>query len=253
MLHWGSPVREPLFGHNPHLRPPSPGGCPHGECDGTGFVLDDEGSEARPCRCRPARIAAARSRSLARAVPERFRHVGFDRFPVTEMEPIIVREVRRFCDGVERRLDEGRGLFFYGDTGTGKTTLAMLVAQEAIRRDRTVAIYDAPQLLARIHATYERDSGETVLGLMEQLGAVDLLVLDDVAVARQSEWVLEQLYSVVNRRYEARRSMVVTADVKSPELLGDHIGRRAASRVLGTCLEVPMFGVDHRIAHGGAA
>lgn len=238
-----------VFGLNPHLRGPSPGGCPHGQCDGSGFVLDERTDEAMPCACRPARIAAARSRSLARTIPERYQHVAFDRHPVTEMEPMIVREVRRYCDAVDDRLDEGRGLFFFGSTGTGKTTLAMLVAQQAIRRNRTVAIYDAPQLLRRIGATMRRDSEETWIDLIDQIEAVDLLLLDDIAVAAQSDWVLEQLFSVINRRYEARRAIVVTADVEAPDLLGDHIGRRAASRLLEVCLPVPMFGPDQRILH----
>lgn len=240
-----------VFGLNPHLRTPAPGGCPHGECDGSGFVLDEQTDEARPCRCRPARVAAARSRSLARTIPERYQHVGFERHPVTAMDPIIVREIRRYCDTVDRRLDEGRGLLFFGTTGTGKTTLAMLVAQEAMRRHRTVAIYDAPRLLRRIGATFRPDSQETWTELIDQLEAVDLLVLDDVAVASQAEWVLEQFYSVINRRYEACRAIVVTADVESPDLLGEHIGRRAASRLLETCLPVPMFGPDNRMLNAG--
>jgi len=240
-----------VHGLNPHLRSPSPDSCPHGLCDGSGWVLDEDSDEARPCPCRPARIAAARSRSLARTIPERYQHVAFDRHPVTEMEPIIVREIRRFCDAIERRLDEGRGLLFYGNTGTGKTTLAMLVAQEAMRRHRTVAIYDAPRLLRRISATFRPDSTETWIELLDQLEAVDLLVLDDIAVASQAEWVLEQFYSVINRRYEARRSIIVTADVEEPDQLAEHIGRRAASRLLETCLPVPMFGPDHRMLAAG--
>ena len=236
-----------VFGLNPHLRTPSAGACPNGECDGSGFVLDEDANEARPCSCRASRIAAARSRSLARTIPERYQHVGFDRHPVTEMDPLIVREVRRYCDAVDDRLAEGRGLFFFGSTGTGKTTLAMLVAQQAIRRHHTVAIYDTPQLLRRIGATMRRDAEETWLDLIDQIEAVDLLLLDDVAVASQTDWVLEQLYSVINRRYEAQRAIVVTADVEAPDLLGEHIGRRAASRLLEVCLPVPMFGPDQRI------
>jgi DNA replication protein DnaC len=127
----------------------------------------------------------------------------------------------------------------------------MLVAQEAMRRHRTVAIYDAPRLLRRIGATFRPDSQETWTELIDQLEAVDLLVLDDVAVASQAEWVLEQFYSVINRRYEACRAIVVTADVEGPEELDKHIGRRTASRLLETCQEVPMFGADNRRVRDG--
>jgi DNA replication protein DnaC len=234
-------------GHNPHLRAPARDGCPHGTCDGSGFVLDEHANEARPCRCRAARIAHARTRTLARTIPKRFEHVGFERFPVTEMERSVVREVQRFCRAIDARLDAGAGLLFFGSKGTGKTTLAMLVAQEALRRDRTVAIYTAPELLGRFHATYRDDSAHSELDLMERLAAVDLLVLDDIAVARQTDWVLERLYAVVNRRYEDERSVVVTAEMESPDALGDHIGPRTASRLFEMCVPIPLFGPDHRV------
>jgi DNA replication protein DnaC len=242
---------EPRYGHNPHLRAPAGDSCPYGECDGSGFLLEEEGNDARPCRCRRARIARSRTRTLARSIPKRFQHVGFDRHPVTNMEPATVREVRRFCQTVDRRLDEGGGLYFFGTKGTGKTTLAMLVAQEAMRASRTVAIYTAPELLAHIHATYRGDSPQTERDLMERLAAVDLLLLDDIAVAQQNDWVLEQFYSVINRRYEDERSLVVTADVDSPEALGKHVGARACSRVLEMCEPIPLFGPDYRIARAG--
>lgn len=234
-------------GHNPHMRAPARDGCPHGDCDGSGFVLDEDANEARPCRCRGTRIAQARTRTLTRTIPKRFQSVGFDRYPVTDMDRGIVREVQRFCRGLVDRLGAGAGLLFFGTKGTGKTTLAMLVAQEAMRLERTVAIYTAPELLGRFHATYRGDSTQTELDLMERLAAVDLLVLDDIAVARQSDWVLERLYAVINRRYEDERSIVVTADVESPEGLGDHIGPRTASRLLEMCEAIPLFGPDYRI------
>ena len=53
-------------------------------------------------------------------------------------------------------------------------------------------------------------------------------MLEDLAVAKQNEWRLEQLYAVVNRRYEDRRPLLITADVGTPEALGDHIGHRTA-------------------------
>ena len=51
---------------------------------------------------------------------------------------------------------------------------------------------------------------------MDSLVAVDLLHIEDLSVARPNEWVLEQLYTVINSRYQDERSIVFTADVRLP-------------------------------------
>jgi DNA replication protein DnaC len=231
---------------NPHLRGIGSSSCPYGECDGNGLVLQDSG-DARACRCRAERIARNRTRGLHDTIPERYRDAAFDRFPVNQMERETVRHVRRFCERIESKLDEGSGFFFFGEPGTGKTTLAMLISQHAMKARRSVAIYTTPWLLARIASTYENQQ-ESYMEIMDRLGAVDLLQIDDLAIKTDKEWTLQQLYTVVNRRYEEKRSMVVTANLESPEQLADHIGRQTASRVLEMCEPVPLFGADNRVS-----
>ena len=111
-------------------------------------------------------------------------------------------------DAIEEHLDQGHGLWLMGDVGTGKTTLAMLVSKAAVEAGRTVAIYSLPRLLARIRRTYDAESGEdSYLQFFERLTSVDLLHIDDLGAEKRSDWVLEQLYAIVNERYEiaARR------------------------------------------------
>lgn len=229
---------------NPHLRRLGGSSCPYAECDGNGLVLEESG-EARPCRCRAERIARNRTRGLHDTIPERFRDAAFGRPPVNEMDPQTVRYVRRFCERIDAGLDAGKGFFFFGEPGTGKTTLAMLIAQHAIKARRSVAIYTTPWLLARIASTYESQQ-ESYMEIMDRLGAVDLLQIDDLAIKTDKEWTLQQLYTVINRRYEDKRSLVVTANVDQPQDLGDHIGKQTASRIFEMCEAVPLFGNDQR-------
>jgi DNA replication protein DnaC len=222
--------------------------CPDGRCDGSGFLYDEATRRARDCTCRPRRIARRKARKLAGVIPRRYQGVSFDRPPVTRIDPTVVRAVRRYVDTLAEQLESGRGIWFQGDVGTGKTTLAMLISQHALTAHRSVAIYTAPRLLAEIRNTYEDDSKQSYNQLMDRLRAVELLHIEDLAVARTNEWVLEQFYTVVNDRYQDERAIVFTADVDSPEGLADHVGPRTYSRLMEMCGDpIPMFGDDRRL------
>ncbi|MCW3049195.1 MAG: family ATPase, partial [Solirubrobacterales bacterium] len=177
--------------------------CPFGACDGSGFLVDEESRVATPCRCRPQQVERRRARSLSAVIPRRYRGVSFDRPPVTNMAEPIVRPVRAFARSIDEQLAAGRGLWFYGGNGTGKTTLAMLISQTALDAGHSVAIYSLPRLLAEIRATFESDSEGSYVDFVDRLAQVDLLHIDDVGAEKTSAWVLEQLYAIVNARYEA--------------------------------------------------
>ena len=103
-------------------------------------------------------------------------------------------------------------MWLVGDIGTGKTTLAMLISKAALDAGRTVAIYSLPRLLNLIREAIEHDEG--LVGFLDRLATVDLLHIDDLGAENQTDWALEQLYSIVNTRYEDERSIVVTTNLE---------------------------------------
>jgi DNA replication protein DnaC len=243
-------------GHSPEAGPvlePKPRAfCPLAVCDGSGWIVDSD-DVATPCECRARRIERARAKGVSATLPKRYRGVSFDRPPVTEMARGAatrskVAEVRAFCDEIEARLDEGRGLWIQGGTGTGKTTLAMLVSKAALDAGRTAAIYSLPGLLARIRRTFDAEAGEdTYFTFFNRLISVDLLHLDDLGAENRTEWVLEQLYAIIDRRYSDQRSILVTTNLRERELR-EQLGERITSRLVEVCgdpLELP--GDDRRV------
>jgi DNA replication protein DnaC len=224
----------------------SRGTCPFGACDGSGFVIDEATNTASDCRCRAGRIAQARSRRLEARIPSRYREISFAQLAGTDLVVFgeQIRVVRRFAERIEENLDRGRGVWIMGDVGTGKTMLAMLVSKAALDAGRSVAIYSLPRLLNLIREAIADEEG--VVGFLDRLAAVDLLHIDDVGAENRTDWALEQLYSIINTRYEDERSIVITTNLEPTEL-AEQIGARTVSRLVEMCGDpLPLFGEDKR-------
>jgi DNA replication protein DnaC len=191
--------------------------CPYGECDGSTWILEEQSNQSRPCRCREARVRRAVSGGIGTGIGRRFLEVSFEREPIVSIEPTLLRRVKAFTRDIESNLDAGKGLWFDGPVGTGKTSLAILVAKAARDAGRSYAVYPVPRLLAEIKRTFDRDASDSYMSFFRRVCTVDILVLDDLGAEKQTEWVLEQLFSIVNERWQDRRSIVVTTNIPDPD------------------------------------
>jgi DNA replication protein DnaC len=108
-----------------------------------------------------------------------------------------------------------------------------------------VAIYSLPRLLNEIRDTHRAERSH--LELLDRLIAVDLLHIDDVGAERSTDWVLEELYSIINGRYEDQRAVVITTNILDHEALCEQISQRTVSRLHEMCDELPLDGDDRRM------
>jgi DNA replication protein DnaC len=225
--------------------------CEVGVCDGSGWIEVDD-MTARPCECRELKAKRKQSRRLGTGIPKRFRGVGFDRQPIADMDRALTREIRQFVRDIGGNLDRGKGLWLFGDVGTGKTSLAMLVSKAALEAGRSVAIYSMPRLLSAIKETYEDSSERSYMELFERLVGVDLLHIDDLGAEKRTDWVLEQLYSIINERWQEQKAIVVTTNLVDVDELRDQIGPRTVSRLHEMCDLIPIMGRDRRMQQHAA-
>jgi DNA replication protein DnaC len=94
-----------------------------------------------------------------------------------------------------------------GMTGTGKSYLACALAHQACRKGHRAAYRRAPRLfdelkLARADGTYPR--------LLARLARIDVLVIDDFAVAPVTDVQRADLLEVLEDRYGVRSTVVTS-------------------------------------------
>ena len=88
--------------------------------------------------------------------------------------------------------------------------------------------------------------------LLDRLAEVDLLHVDDLGAEKSSPWVLEQLYAIVNARYEGERAMTITTNLDREPLV-EQVTPRTVSRLEEMCEVIPVYGEDHRQVVGRQA
>jgi DNA replication protein DnaC len=153
--------------------------------------------------------------------------------------------VDEYLENWEDHREAGRGLYFCGDVGSGKTHLAVAVMNELITRKRVPSLFvTVPELLDNLRGAYN-DPGRNLDEWMDAVKNADLLVLDDLGSERVTEWVRERIFVIVNHRYRETLPTIFTSNI-GPEELPAQLGERTASRIISMCEGVELTGADYR-------
>lgn len=92
------------------------------------------------------------------------------------LHPVRSQQEGRRCGEVAHRVQD-KGALFYGATGTGKTLLAAIVAQEKMKRGISVVFASVPDLLMDIRDSF--GTGRTA-EILRSVQRAPCLVLNDM-------------------------------------------------------------------------
>ena len=180
-------------------------------------------------------------------VGKRFLDCSLDNYaPITADQTKALKTIKEYSENL--LTEDGmtdKGLLIVGPVGTGKTHLAVGVLREAHRLGSSIAFAQVPQVLADIRAGIGRGDEEAAKQI-DMYSEVSVLALDDLGSERVTDWVREQLFLIINRRYEEMLPTIITSN-DSLEGLEAHVGQRIASRLAGMCIGVALDGPDYRL------
>ena len=149
----------------------------------------------------------------------------------------------RYAEGFSGFLKEGKGLLLYGTVGTGKTYYAACVANRLLEKGYTVKFTNFATLINQIQSTFEGKQD-----IIDNLNRYPLLIIDDLGAERESEFMQEMVFNIIDARYRAKLPLIVTTNLTADEIKKPQDVRRSRiyDRILEMCFPVEVSGVSRR-------
>ena len=173
--------------------------------------------------------APNRAQKLGQIEPSMLKRMTFKTFNIKGNNPsanqrISLEEAYRASQNFAH--DPHGWLTLFGQTGAGKTHLAVSVAAEQINKGNEIFFAFVPELLDYLRLTFSPDTPITYDRLFEEVKNTPLLILDDLGQEKSSSWANEKLYQIIVHRHNARLPTVVTSMVdftREPTPIGSRV------------------------------
>lgn len=155
----------------------------------------------------------------------------------------ISAAMRRYAEKWDEVKVENMGLLLYGQVGTGKSFFAACIANALIDKGIPVKMTSFSRIVNELQGLY---TGRQEY--LDKLTSYPLLIIDDLGAERGSDFMLEQVYAVVDARYQSGLPLIVTTNIPVGEIKepADLKYRRIYDRILERCHPVKIDGPSRR-------
>lgn len=219
-------------------------------------IFDKERVVSCLCKCAAeAREAEQRAREMQEFVLrcEKYRRAGFAddelrtwTFAKDDMSnPKLTQAMHNYVEHFADLKAQGKGLLLYGGIGGGKTFAACEVANALIDRGYPVLVTNFARLSNTLQGMFDGRQA-----YIDSLNKFSLLVIDDLAAERDTEYMQEQVYNIIDARYRANLPMIITTNLTGAQLKNpDSVSKeRIYSRLLERCHPIEVNHPDRRRA-----
>lgn len=218
-------------------------------CQDTGYI----GSQK--CSCfKKAEIELLYTQSNLKEILEKenFDHFSFDFYSDTitnDSMGLTERETARRAYKMAKEFvadfdNSFQNLFFYGDTGVGKTFLSHCIAHDLLDSAHCVLYFSSFELfdfLAGSAFSRGNDAPDD-----EPIFDCDLLIIDDLGTELTNSFVSSQLFLCINERIMRKKSTIISTNLKLEDFSATY-SERTFSRIASNYQMTKLVGKDIRI------
>ena len=142
----------------------------------------------------------------------------------------------KYVDNWEDMKANSSGLLLWGNVGTGKSFFAGCIANALLEKGVPVLMTNFSRILNTLTGMHFEDRNQFI----DSLNRYSLLIIDDLGIERNSEFVLEQVFNVIDSRYRSKKPLIVTTNLTLTELNNapDVAHRRIYDRILERCAPI---------------
>jgi len=231
--------------------------CPR--CRDTGWVFSRENNreKAVPCDCRDSE--KRRKRAGESNIPSRFEKFNLKGYLPVKGNKSQEKTKKKAEWFVREYPAVPVGLILIGPTGVGKTRLLCSIGNELIRDKGTDVFYvDWNDLVRSMRSGEDANTRDysSISALIQRMAGAELLLFDELGSSRPSPWVEDNIYYLINRRYNENRITLFASNffdktVMGEETLHERVGERIRSRIYEMAEAVEIQGFDYRKQYGG--
>lgn len=218
------------------------------------FSEREKGKHPCMCKCRREEHEQREKERKLRehiAVVEKLRQEAFSgrrmydwKFKNSEVNTKQIEAAKKYVATWTEMEQENQGLLFFGDVGRGKSYTAACVVNAIIEMEVRAKMIN----LATIINDLQSLVGENRSSYIDKLCRYRLLVFDDLGAERGTEFAREQVYNVINARWESGRPFIVTTNLSLKEMQNEEqmVLKRIYDRVLDVCRPIDFQGENYR-------
>ena len=205
------------------------------------------------CKLQAQRAEEERERACARkakanaARKECFVASGFYRGCTFEVDDGKTSALTSVCQRYADTFDAQSpyGLLLWGQVGTGKTFMSSAIANRVIDMGFT-----ALQTDVRAYANLMESSFANRQQNLNKVLSYDLLLIEDLGAQRDTSYMMEHVFTLIDARYKSGKPMVVTTNFNPQKITegttNDGTWERVFDRILERCYPIQFYGENRR-------